>query len=68
MKIQVEFSWVLTPNNVVVGYLHPSSEGQHGPLKRWYPTTILHGVTTQKNLDLKHNHSASLETRCILHE
>jgi hypothetical protein len=21
---------------------------QHGPLKRWYPTTILHGVTTQK--------------------
>jgi hypothetical protein len=21
---------------------------QHGPPKRWYPTTILHGVTTQK--------------------
>jgi hypothetical protein len=21
---------------------------QHGPLKRWYPTTKLHGVTTQK--------------------
>jgi hypothetical protein len=21
---------------------------QHGPLKRWYPTTILHGVTTLK--------------------
>jgi hypothetical protein len=21
---------------------------QHGPLKRWYPTTSLHGVTTQK--------------------
>jgi hypothetical protein len=21
---------------------------QHGPLKRWYPTTTLHGVTTQK--------------------
>jgi hypothetical protein len=22
---------------------------QHGPLKRWYPTTTLHGVMTQKN-------------------
>jgi hypothetical protein len=21
---------------------------QHGPVKRWYPTTTLHGVTTQK--------------------
>jgi len=21
---------------------------QHGPLKRWYPTTTLHGVTTRK--------------------
>jgi hypothetical protein len=21
---------------------------QHGPPKRWYPTTTLHGVTTQK--------------------
>jgi hypothetical protein len=21
---------------------------QHGPLKRWYPTTSLHGITTQK--------------------
>jgi hypothetical protein len=23
---------------------------QHGPLKRWYPTTELHGITTQKTL------------------
>jgi hypothetical protein len=23
---------------------------QHGPLKCWYPTTILHGVTTRKTL------------------
>jgi len=22
---------------------------QHGPLKRWYPTTTLHGITTHKN-------------------
>jgi len=21
---------------------------QHGPLKRWYPTTTLHGMTSQK--------------------
>jgi hypothetical protein len=24
------------------------SSGQHGPPKRWYPTTALHSVTTQK--------------------
>jgi hypothetical protein len=23
---------------------------QHGPLKCWYPTTTLHGITTQKTL------------------
>jgi hypothetical protein len=29
--------------------LPPSSEWrEHGPLKSWYPTTTLHGVTTQK--------------------
>jgi hypothetical protein len=26
----------------------PTRWRQHGPLKRWYPTTTLHGVTTQK--------------------
>jgi hypothetical protein len=26
----------------------PACRRQHGPLKRWYPTTTLHGVTTQK--------------------
>jgi hypothetical protein len=26
----------------------PRRRMQHGPLKRWYPTTTLHGVTTQK--------------------
>jgi hypothetical protein len=33
-------------------YLNLQCEGggwrQHGPLKRWYPTTTLHDVTTQK--------------------
>jgi len=45
--------WVVTPCNVVVGYQHlrgpyclPSRWGEHGPLKLWYPTTTLHGVTT----------------------
>jgi hypothetical protein len=28
--------------------LHPEDGRQHGPLKRWYPTTTLHGVTTPK--------------------
>jgi len=23
---------------------------QHGPLNHWYPTTMLHGITTQKTL------------------
>jgi hypothetical protein len=42
----------VTPCSVVVGYQSLGGSscrwGQHGPLKRWYPTTILHGVTTQK--------------------
>jgi len=40
VKIQGKF-WVVTPCSVVVGWR------QHGPLKRWYPTTTLHGITTQ---------------------
>jgi hypothetical protein len=40
LHLQVEVFWVVTPCNVVVGYQI---------LKRRYPTTKLHGVTTQKN-------------------
>jgi hypothetical protein len=40
----MQLFWVVTTCNVVVAY-KPSGE----PLKRWYPTTKLHGVTTQKN-------------------
>jgi len=39
--IQVEIFWVMTPCSVVVGY-------KPGPLKHWYPSTSLHGVTTPK--------------------
>jgi hypothetical protein len=35
---QVEVFWVVTPWR----------RRQHGPPKRWHPTTTLHGVTTQK--------------------
>jgi len=34
VMIQVEIFWVETP--------------EHGPPKRWYPTTTPHGVTTKK--------------------
>jgi hypothetical protein len=34
------------PQNYMVS--HPRRWRQHGPLKRRYPTTTLHGVTTQK--------------------
>jgi hypothetical protein len=34
---------------------------QHGPPKRWYPTTTLHGVTTQKTS--KHHRRKSPKTR-----
>jgi hypothetical protein len=43
LEIQVEVFWVLTPCSVDAW-----RRRQHGPLKRWYPTTTLHGVTTQK--------------------
>jgi hypothetical protein len=58
VMIQVEDFWVVTPCSVVVGYhsfrgpccLHLQGEWrQHGRLKRWYPPTTLHGVTTQKS-------------------
>jgi hypothetical protein len=59
VKVQVEVSWVVKPCNVVVGYqlsrdpccLHCTLKWrQHEPLKRWHPTTTLHGVIT-KGLD-----------------
>jgi hypothetical protein len=42
VKLQVRVFWV----SVVEGYLWRCR--QHGPLKCWYPTTTLHGITTQK--------------------
>jgi hypothetical protein len=49
---EVEVFWVVTPCNVAVGYKDCRGPWclclQSGPLKRWYPTTTLHGVTTQK--------------------
>jgi len=46
---QTEFFWVVTPCSVVVGYQRSGwRRKQHGRLKRRYPTTTLHGVTTQK--------------------
>jgi len=35
--IEVLFFWVDTPYSNVVGY--PEDWRQHGPPKRWYPTT-----------------------------
>jgi len=31
----------------------PRRGRQYGPLKRWYPTTTLHDVTTQEDLELR---------------
>jgi hypothetical protein len=54
--LQVEFFWVVTPYNFVVGYrrfrslccLFTLKMEAPRSLKRWYPTTKLHGVTTLK--------------------
>jgi len=49
VKIQIEVFWVVTPCHVVVGYrpfVYIFRQRQHGPPKRWYPTTTLHRVTT----------------------
>jgi len=62
--IRVDAFWVVTPNSVMlkdrgsmdlwnVSILqHTASQHrrqkQNGPLKRWYTTTTLHGVTAQK--------------------
>jgi len=49
---QVKVFWIVMPCSVVVGYQRfggPSWRWrQHGPLKRWYPTTTPHCVRTQK--------------------
>jgi hypothetical protein len=48
---QVEFFWVVTPCSVKVGYQRLGGQGRwrlQAPPKLWYPTTTLHGVTTQK--------------------
>jgi hypothetical protein len=48
--------WVVTPYSVAVGYQRfgqPWRWRQPSRLKRWYPTTSLHSVATQKDLDLK---------------
>jgi hypothetical protein len=48
-EIQVHVFRVVTPCSAVVGYQRfRALWRQHGPLKRWYPTTTLHGVTTPK--------------------
>jgi len=53
----VEVFWVVTPCNVVVrcqhfkGHITLKVEAAWTP-KRWYPTTTLHGVTTQKTSTL----------------
>jgi len=47
VNIQIKVFWVVTPYSVV-GYQRlrgPWRWRQHGPLKRWYPTTALHGVS-----------------------
>jgi hypothetical protein len=35
---------------------------QHGPLKRWYPTTTLCGSHNPEDLDMKHHSRESLST------
>jgi len=60
MVVKIEFTvfWVVALCSVMVGYQHyggphcpnhqPSSWRQHSPPKCWYPTTMLHGASTQK--------------------
>jgi hypothetical protein len=52
IQFRVHVFWVITPCSVVLGYQlvrGPYCLHLQGPLKRWYPTTTLHGITTQKN-------------------
>jgi len=47
-----EVFWVMRTCSVVVGYQRFTGKSwrqrQHGPLKRWYPTTTLQVFRTQK--------------------
>jgi hypothetical protein len=62
MVIQVSVFWVVMSYIDVVAHQQhffdsqlssPERWMQHGPLKRWYPTIALQGVTTQKNSNLQ---------------
>jgi len=67
LMFEVEVLWVVTPCSVV-GYrrfggpccLHLYLDGH---LERWYPTTTLHPVTTQKNSALKHHRRENLKVQ-----
>jgi len=50
VKIQTEVFWIVMLHSVVVGYqcFRWREKRQHSPPKHWYPTTTLHGITTQK--------------------
>jgi hypothetical protein len=54
VKFHVEVYWVVTPRSVAVGYPRfriPCClvlQGEEWTSENWYPTTTLHGVTTQK--------------------
>jgi len=52
VTFHVEFFWIVTLCTAMVGYPWPWRWRQHGALKRWYPTTAPHGVTTPKDLGL----------------
>jgi len=58
VKIHVDVFWVMTPCSIMVGY-QCWRWRQHGRLQRWYPTTPLHGITTQKTSTWIH--------RCTFH-
>jgi len=51
VEIRVQVLWVMTPCNVMVGYQQFGGLSclhlQHYVPKRWYTTTILHGVITK---------------------
>jgi len=54
--VNMESAWT---SETLVSYnttLHHDPEDwrwrQHEPLKHWYPTTTLHGITTQKTLNM----------------
>jgi hypothetical protein len=73
VKIQVEVFWVVTPCNVAVGYQRfegPCCLHLQGEVKRWYRSTTLHGVTTQKQICgfLMSNHNLQVyDVRQLIH-